>query len=97
VTLSAEEKDGQAVICVRDSGIGIAEEDQARIFERFYRVDKTRSREFGGAGLGLAIAQWIVQQHRGKIRVESTLGAGSIFRVEVPLAAPGIKNEVVMR
>ncbi len=97
VTLSAEEKDGQAVICVRDSGIGIAEEDQARIFERFYRVDKTRSREFGGAGLGLAIAQWIVQQHRGKIQVESTLGAGSIFRVELPLAGAAIKNEVVVR
>ncbi len=97
VTLSAEEKDGHAVISVRDSGIGIAEEDQPRIFERFYRVDKTRSREFGGAGLGLAIAQWIVQQHRGRIRVESTLGAGSIFRVELPLAGAGIKNEVVMR
>ncbi len=97
VTLSAEEKDGQAVICVRDSGIGIAEEDQVRIFERFYRVDKTRSREFGGAGLGLAIAQWIVQQHRGKIQVESTLGAGSIFRVELPLAGAAIKNEVVVR
>ena len=96
VTLSAEEKDGCAVISVRDSGIGIAEEDQARIFERFYRVDKTRSREFGGAGLGLAIARWIVQQHRGRIQVESTLGAGSIFRVEIPLTAAGIKNEVVI-
>jgi len=96
VTLSAEEKDGRAVISVRDSGIGIAEEDQTRIFERFYRVDKTRSREFGGAGLGLAIALWIVQQHRGRIQVESTLGAGSIFRVEIPLAAAGIKNEVVI-
>jgi len=94
--LSAEEKDGRAVISVRDSGIGIAEEDQTRIFERFYRVDKTRSREFGGAGLGLAIARWIVQQHRGRIQVESTLGAGSIFRVEIPLAAAGIKNEVVI-
>lgn len=96
VTLSAEEKDGRAVISVRDSGIGIAEEDQTRIFERFYRVDKTRSREFGGAGLGLAIALWIVQQHRGRIQVESTLGAGSIFRVEIPLTAAGIKNEVVI-
>ena len=96
VTLSAEEKDGRAVISVRDSGIGIADEDQTRIFERFYRVDKTRSREFGGAGLGLAIARWIVQQHRGRIQVESTLGAGSIFRVEIPLTAAGIKNEVVI-
>ena len=97
VTLSAEEKDGHAVISVRDSGIGIAEADQKRIFERFYRVDKTRSREFGGAGLGLAIAQWIVQQHRGKIRVESTLGAGSIFRVEIPLAGTTVPKELLAR
>jgi signal transduction histidine kinase len=97
VTLSAEEKDGNAVISVRDSGIGIAEENQPRIFERFYRVDKARSREFGGAGLGLAIAQCIVQQHRGRISVESMLGSGSIFRVELPLAKSAAAKEVVSR
>jgi heavy metal sensor kinase len=95
VTLSAEERDGHAVISIHDSGVGIAEEDQARIFERFYRVDKARSRELGGSGLGLAIAQWIVQQHQGKIRVESTLGAGSIFRVELPLAAANVPKELI--
>jgi len=97
VTLSAEERDGRAVISVHDNGVGIAEEDQGRIFERFYRVDKARSRELGGAGLGLSIAQWIVQQHQGKIRVESALGAGSIFRVELPLAAANVPRELMAR
>jgi signal transduction histidine kinase len=97
VTLSAEERDGQAVISVRDSGIGIAEEEQERIFERFYRVDKARSREMGGAGLGLSIAQWIVQQHYGRVCVESTLGAGSIFRVELPLVKDNVPRELMAR
>jgi signal transduction histidine kinase len=70
---------------VRDSGIGIATEDQTRIFERFYRVDKARSREFGGAGIGLAIADWIVQQHRGSVAVQSSIDNGSTFFVEFPL------------
>ena len=97
VVLSAEEKDGHAVISVHDNGMGIAEEDQDRIFERFYRVDKARSRELGGAGLGLSIAQWIVQQHNGRIRVESTLGAGSIFRVELPMTATDVPSELMIR
>jgi len=97
VTLAAEERDGSALISVRDNGMGIAEEDQPRIFERFYRVDKARSRELGGAGLGLSIAQWIVQQHHGKIQVESALGAGSIFRVELPLAAASAQKELLTR
>ena len=97
VVLSAEEKDGNAVISVHDNGMGIAEEDQGRIFERFYRVDKARSRELGGAGLGLSIAQWIVQQHNGRIHVESTLGAGSIFRVVLPMTATDVPSELMMR
>jgi heavy metal sensor kinase len=97
VSLSAEEKDGTAVISVRDNGMGIAEGEQGRIFERFYRVDKARSREMGGAGLGLSIAQWIVQQHHGRITVESTLGAGSIFRVRLPLAAENISQELLLQ
>jgi heavy metal sensor kinase len=97
VSLSAEQLGERAVISVRDNGVGIAEEEQGRIFERFYRVNKTRSREMGGAGLGLAIAQWIVEQHHGKITVESTLGAGSIFRVELPLAPAGVARELSLR
>jgi signal transduction histidine kinase len=97
VTLSAEERDGNAVISVRDSGVGIAEEDQPRIFERFYRAEKTPARDFGGAGLGLAIAQCIVQQHQGRIWVESMLGSGSIFRVELPLAGAGVPKELLAR
>jgi heavy metal sensor kinase len=97
VSLGAEEIGGRAVISVRDNGIGIAEEEQKRIFERFYRVDKARSREMGGAGLGLSIAQWIVQQHHGEIVVESALGAGSIFRVKLPLAPATISQELLLR
>ena len=87
ITLSAEEKGGDIAVSVEDTGVGIAPEDQAKIFERFYRVDKARSRELGGAGLGLAIAQWIVEHHNGSIAVKSELGRGSVFRVEIPAAS----------
>ncbi len=97
VSLSAEEVAGRAVISVQDNGVGVAEDEQQRIFERFYRVNKERSREIGGAGLGLAIAQWIVEQHHGNITVESTLGAGSIFRVDLPLAKADVSREVSVR
>jgi signal transduction histidine kinase len=97
IELRVEARNGKAVIIVRDSGIGIAEQDQRRIFERFYRVDKARSREFGGAGIGLAIADWIVQQHHGSIIVESGLGKGSIFCVEFPLQAACADGDVSLR
>jgi two-component system, OmpR family, heavy metal sensor histidine kinase CusS len=92
VQLTLEEQSGKAVITVQDTGVGIAPEEQGKIFERFYRVDKARSRDMGGAGLGLSIAQWIVQQHGGSIQVESTLGQGSIFRVVLPLVAAAVQN-----
>jgi len=92
VHLCFEQESGSAVLKVQDSGPGIAEEDQGKIFERFYRVDKARSREQGGAGLGLAIAQWIVTQHRGAIGVESRVGDGSTFRVELPMIAAPAKR-----
>jgi heavy metal sensor kinase len=92
VELSLEQKGECLIITVQDSGVGIAEEDQSKIFERFYRVDKARSREQGGAGLGLAIAHWIVGQHRGSIGVESRLGHGSIFRVELPMIPAPVRN-----
>jgi heavy metal sensor kinase len=92
VHLSLDQKAGNAVLTVRDSGVGIADEDQTKIFERFYRVDKARSRAQGGTGLGLAIAQWIVTQHRGAIAVESRPGQGSTFRVELPLTTAPVQN-----
>jgi len=85
VDLGLEVRGNKAVITVRDSGIGIAGPNQTKIFERFYRVDKARSRELGGAGIGLAIADWIVQQHRGSIAVQSAVGKGSTFLIEFPL------------
>jgi heavy metal sensor kinase len=78
-------EDGFAVASIRDSGIGIAEEDQPCIFDRFWRADKVRSRGMGGAGLGLSIALWIVKQHDGSMRVESRVGQGSAFIVKIPL------------
>lgn len=92
VRLSLEQKEENVVIAVQDSGVGIAEEDQPKIFERFYRIDKARSRAQGGAGLGLAIAQWIVMQHRGLIAVDSRPGNGSIFRVELPKIAAAVQH-----
>lgn len=92
VHVSLEQRGENAVITLQDSGVGIAEEDQSKIFERFYRVDKARSRAQGGAGLGLAIAHWIVAQHRGTIKVESRPGHGAIFRVELPLIAVPVQN-----
>jgi signal transduction histidine kinase len=73
-----------ARIIVSDTGIGISKEDQEKIFNRFFRVDKARSREQGGSGLGLSICKWIVEAHQGEIKVESELGKGSSFIVKFP-------------
>jgi signal transduction histidine kinase len=85
---------GFAEIRVTDTGIGIAKEDQERIFDRFFRVDKARSREQGGSGLGLTICKWIVEAHQGKITVKSDLEKGSSFIVLLPLYhASGLQKD----
>ena len=93
VTLDADHK--FFYIKVADSGIGIPEEAQDRIFERFYRVDKARSREMGGSGLGLAITRSVVLMHKGAIKLSSKEGEGSVFTLRIPLnyiAAAGGKS-----
>jgi len=79
-----EDPNGELVFEVRDKGIGISSEHLERIFERFYRVDKARSREAGGTGLGLSIVRHICLLHKGKAEVESRAGEGSVFRIKIP-------------
>ena len=83
VTLDADHK--FFYVKVADSGIGIPEEEQNRIFERFYRVDKARSRATGGSGLGLSITRSIVLMHKGVIKISSKAGEGSVFTLRIPL------------
>lgn len=85
IIVSLDKTDNLAVAEFRDTGIGITAEDQPHIFDRFYRADKARSREFGGVGLGLSIARWVAEAHGGSIAVESSPGDGSVFRVRLPL------------
>ena len=75
------------VISVTDTGLGIPKEHLARIFERFYRVDRDRSRELGGTGLGLSIVRHIVEAHKGTVEAQSELGRGSTFTITFPKKA----------
>jgi signal transduction histidine kinase len=84
VKLSLSKEGRDLCMAVHDTGIGIDKEDVTRIFERFYRLDKSRSRQIGGHGLGLSIAKWIVDIHKGTIYVESIPGKGSTFYVSIP-------------
>jgi two-component system phosphate regulon sensor histidine kinase PhoR len=84
VTVSARQEGSSATISVRDTGMGIPEADLPRIFERFYRVDKARSRELGGTGLGLAIVKHIVEAHGGSVRAESAPQQGTVFHIVLP-------------
>jgi two-component system, OmpR family, sensor kinase len=85
VALSLSQEGGQARIEIADTGVGIAEEDLHLIFERFYRVDKSRGRVQGGSGLGLSIAKWVAEAHGGNIKVVSKVGGGTTFTVLLPL------------
>jgi signal transduction histidine kinase len=89
VGLSLSKSNGIAEIEVTDTGVGISFEDLPRVFDRFYRVDKARSRNLGGSGLGLSIARWIAQAHGGDIRVESREGEGSKFTISLPILPDG--------
>jgi two-component system phosphate regulon sensor histidine kinase PhoR len=83
VRISAVQKDKEVAITVQDNGCGIAPEHLPRIFERFYVIDKGRSRKLGGTGLGLAIVKHIAQVHGGYVTVESSLGKGSTFTIHL--------------
>ena len=89
VRIALEPNNGFALVSVSDTGIGISKQELPHIFDRFWRADKARSREEGGAGLGLSIAKWIVDIHGGSIDVESEPGKGSIFNLRVPLDQKG--------
>lgn len=85
IRVTVEKKDGAALVKIKDTGIGIPKEEHEKIFKRFYRVDKSRSKETGGVGLGLSIAGWIANAHHGRIEVESELNQGSTFIVYLPI------------
>jgi signal transduction histidine kinase len=84
VDVIGESDENEVVVHISDTGIGIQEQSLSRIFERFYRVDKARSKETGGTGLGLSIVRHVAQNHGGRVTVESTLGEGSTFTVYLP-------------
>ena len=87
IDVSASCSDGRVIVTVADTGIGIPQAEQERIFERFYRVDAARSREAGGTGLGLSIARHIMEAHGGRLWVESAVGEGSRFHFSIPVAS----------
>jgi heavy metal sensor kinase len=92
ITLSLLQSHSFAKIIIADQGIGIDEQDLNHIFDRFYRVDKSRSRAVGGTGLGLSIVKWIVEVHHGEIAVKSTLGKGTTIEISLPIEALLIDN-----
>jgi two-component system, OmpR family, phosphate regulon sensor histidine kinase PhoR len=96
IDVSAREAGDMVEIAVKDTGIGIPAEDLPRLFERFYRVDKARSRELGGTGLGLAIVKHLVRSQGGAVQVDSELGHGSAFRFTLPVHDMGLKEHAAV-
>ena len=88
IRLATGRRGGAAVLEVADEGPGIAPEHRERVFERFYRVDKSRSREMGGTGLGLALVKWAAEAHGGRVELETEVGRGSTFRIVLPSEPP---------
>ncbi|MCE9555811.1 MAG: hypothetical protein K8T91_20885 [Planctomycetes bacterium] len=89
MTIRSQPDEGYVLIEVQDTGIGISAEDQLRVFERFYRVDRARSRELGGTGLGLSIVKHLVQAFGGSVSLQSTPKEGSTFTVRLRAATNG--------
>ncbi len=85
IEIESETYNHHVRIIIRDNGMGISEEDLPYIFDRFYRADKSRSKEKSGTGLGLSIAKWIVKSHKGKIYVKSEMGKGTEIAIELPV------------
>ena len=81
VTVTVETADGHPAVTVKDNGIGILKQDQERVFERFYRVDKSRSRQIGGTGLGLSIVKHGAAYHKAKVELTSKLGEGTVVKL----------------
>ncbi|MFH1149839.1 MAG: ATP-binding protein [Actinomycetota bacterium] len=92
VNVEVEREDGGVTVRVSDTGIGIPRRDTGRVFERFYRVDRARSRETGGTGLGLSIVKHVAEFHGGTVEVESAEGKGSTFTISVPTSGPAAPN-----
>ena len=94
ITVSMKTKDDQMILSISDQGLGIPKQDLPKIFDRFYRVDRARSRAQGGTGLGLAIAKEIIKQHKGFIWAKSEYGKGSTFTIVLPYDKDAVKEEI---
>jgi signal transduction histidine kinase len=94
ITLGLRRRNEVAEILVRDTGVGIAQDDLPHVFERFYRADPARGRDPGGTGLGLPIARWIAQQHGGDLVLESAPGQGTLATIRLPIMSSGVRDGV---